>query len=374
MRQLTVGIIGGGLITQVEHLPNLLALPEMFRVAGVVDPSGTTRTHLAARWGVPVFETAEALLAMPLDGVVIATPDCYHAELSVLALQRGLHVFCEKPLCYAPDEADAVAAARDAAARVVQLGYMKRFDPAYRYLRDLVAGQGERLRYLSVEVNDPDAWPFVAHRDFFQGKDVPARLIEEARARRHEQVARALGVDPPPALEAGYAGPFCSSLVHDVNLGHGLLDAMGVAPGPPVSASFFAGNEGGHAALRLAPGDGLWTMAHVAVPKLADYLERVVLFFDDSVFELSFPAPYLNHAPTRLIEKRSDGHHARTIEHRPSYQEPFVEELKAWWWAIVEGAPVENSVEAARRDIALLAGLARLSASQAGDEATATPG
>src|SRR3712207_799568 len=88
MPKLNIGIIGGGLITQVEHLPNLLALPDMFRVAGVVDPSASLRAYLAERWGVAAFETAEALLAMPLDGVVIATPDCYHADLAVLALQQ----------------------------------------------------------------------------------------------------------------------------------------------------------------------------------------------------------------------------------------------------------------------------------------------
>jgi predicted dehydrogenase len=328
-------------------------------VAGVVDPSASLRAYLAERWGVAAVETAGALMAMPLDGVVIATPDCYHADLAVLALQRGLHVFCEKPLCYAPVDADAVAAARDRAGRVVQLGYMKRFDPAYRHLRELVAGQGERLRYLSVEVNDPDFWPFVAHRDYFEGQDVATELIEDARARRHAQVWRALGIEPAPALETGYAKPFCSSLVHDVNLGHGLLEAMGLETASIVSASFFAVSEAGHAAVRLRPGDALWNMAHVAVPKLADYLEIVTLFFDDRVYELSFPAPYLNHAPTRLVEKLSKGHHARTVEHRPSYQEPFVEELKAWWRAIINGEPVENSVEQAKADVALLAAFGR---------------
>ena len=160
VQKLRTGIIGGGLITQVEHLPNLLALPEMFSVAGVVDPSASVRAHLARRWGVPAFETAEALLALPLDAVVIATPDCYHAELAILALQRGLHVFCEKPLCYSPEEADQVAEARDRAGRVVQVGTMKRFDPVVpaaqgagggtRRAAPLRLRRGERPRFLAV--------------------------------------------------------------------------------------------------------------------------------------------------------------------------------------------------------------------------------
>ena len=297
MDKLNVGIIGGGLITQVEHLPNLLALPKMFHVAGVVDPSASVRAHIAGRWSVPAFETAEALFSLPLDGVVIATPDCYHAELCVMALESGLHVFCEKPLCYAPDEADAVTQARDHAGRVVQLGYMKRFDPGFRQLRELVAGHGERLRYLSVEVNDPDFWPFVAHRDYLEGKDVAPHLIEDAKARRHAQVAHALGVEPGPVVEIGYAKPYCSSLVHDVNLGHGLLDAMGLATGAIATANFFAASEGGQAAVRLIPGDALWTMTHVAVPKLADYIERVSLFFRRPYLRARLPLALLEPPP-----------------------------------------------------------------------------
>ena len=62
MARLKVGIIGGGLITQVEHLPNLLDLPQLFQVAGVADPFAKVRAHIEQRWGVPTFETTEALL------------------------------------------------------------------------------------------------------------------------------------------------------------------------------------------------------------------------------------------------------------------------------------------------------------------------
>jgi predicted dehydrogenase len=359
MTRLRVGIIGAGLITQVEHLPNLLALPQMFDVVAVADPSAKVRAHLAARWGVDMVAIPDALFERKLDAALIATPDALHARLIIAALERGLHVFTEKPLCYAVEDADAVIRARDKAKRIVQVGYMKRFDPAYEALLTLVRGQGERLRYVSVEVNDPDAWPFVAHRDLLAGDDVPAALIHEAQQARADQIARALGQKPTEAQLRGFAGPYCSSIIHDVNAVHGLLDEMGIATGDVIGAAWFAKSGGGHGSLRLTPGDAVWSMAHVAVPDLADYLERISLWFDDRILELQFPAPYLNHQPTLLIEKRSDGQHAHTIHHRPSYAEAFVEELKGWWRAIVERAPVHNTLEAARRDLALLAALGR---------------
>src|SRR6202521_3717803 len=99
MRTIDVGIIGGGLIAQVEHLPNVLSLPNLFRLRGIAEPSPKVRQHLEKRFGVKTFAPAEARLAEPLEAVVIAAPDSYHADLSVATLERGLHVFCEKPLC-----------------------------------------------------------------------------------------------------------------------------------------------------------------------------------------------------------------------------------------------------------------------------------
>ena len=60
---------------------------------------------------------------------------------------------------------------------------MKRFDPNYEAALDLLPEGGEGLRYISVEVNDPDSWPFVAHRPLLRPDDVPAELIADvARA------------------------------------------------------------------------------------------------------------------------------------------------------------------------------------------------
>ena len=115
MTRINVGIIGGGLITQVEHLPNLLQLPAQFEVAGLTDPSKTVRDHIEKRWGVKSFENADALFGEKLDAVLIATPDAYHADLAIAAMERGLHVFSEKPLCYDPADATRVIAARDKA-------------------------------------------------------------------------------------------------------------------------------------------------------------------------------------------------------------------------------------------------------------------
>jgi predicted dehydrogenase len=361
---LRVGIVGGGLITQVEHLPNLLALPSLFTVAGLADPSAKVRTALSARYGIPAFATADELLAQPLDGVVIATPDAYHADLTVAALERGLHVFSEKPLCYDVADARRIAAARDRAGRVMQVGYMKRFDPAYLALRELLKKQQGPLRAVTVDVIDPDSGAFTDHHDMVIPDDIPQALIEEAGERKRAQVHAALGFVPEPPIFSGFSGPYSAALVHDLNLVQGLLEPLGVAIGTPLGAGFIAGGHGCHLTAQLTPGEGLVTMTWVAAPQLAYYCERISLVFDDANYELRFPSPYLNHHLTTLIERRASGYHLEEISHRPSYAEPFVEELKAFHAAITTGAPVVNTVEQAATDMGLFATFARLAASR----------
>lgn len=358
MGRVRIGVIGAGLVAQVEHVPNLLRLKDRFEIQGVCDPSAVARGFMAERYGLATFSTLEDLLALPLDAVVIASPDPLHHEHVLAAFAHGLHVFCEKPLCYALRNIEAAIIARNASGRILQVGYMKRFDPSYEAALVSLPGTAATLRHISVEVSDPDAWPFIRHHDSCRGGDVRADLIAAVNIKQREQVALAV---PAPLDEAAYRGfcnAYCSALVHDVNAVHGLLDALGVPDGEIIGASLFAGGDGGYGAIRLLGGRALWSMTHIATPKLPDYRERITLYFDDASLELEFPSPWLNHQPTRLIIRRGDGHRLSTQDIRTGYEEAFVEQLKGFWSAIVDGTPVRNTAEHAARDMTLLCGLA----------------
>lgn len=359
MQCIKIGVIGAGGVAQVEHIPNLVKLHRHFQVLGAFDPSQKVRNFIGEEFGLNTCATLDELLALPLDAVVIASPDPLHKEHILAALAKGLHVFCEKPLSYAVDDIDELIAARDRAGRMLQVGYMKRFDPSYEAALKMLPGSAATLRYVSVEVNDPDAWPFVRHYSTCRGDDVAAEEIASTGAKQREQVGRAVaGLDDRDAYR-GFTGAYSSSIVHDVNAVHGLLDALGVPDGEIVGASIFAGGQGGQGTVRLLGGQALWNMVHLAVPALADYRERITLYFDDASLELEFPSPYLNHQPTRLTLRTSDGNTLSVRDIRTGYEEAFVEELKGFWSAIVEDKPVRNTAEHARRDMALLAGLAR---------------
>jgi predicted dehydrogenase len=364
-RRLRVGLFGAGLVGQASHAPVLADEPERFELVVIADPSETVRDAVAARYRVPnAVATLEDALGLRLDAVVIAVPDPAHKGAVLTALAAGLHVFCEKPLAVSVAEADEILAARGD--RVVQVGYMKLYDPAVeRLVARLRAGPVE-IVHLTVEVNDPDQAPFVDHLGLVVGADVPRDLIDTTRARGASAVRDALGGREPDAAERRAFEAYLSSLVHDVSLAHHVLGSAGIgAPLPLADAALFDGGRGVSLDW-LLPGDGRAHLEHLNLPGVADYRERLTVYGRDTILELTFPSPYLHHFPTRLVERRSDGTTTglETTDIRVSYEEAFRNELRAFHDSITTGAPVRASVEAARADLVALLDAFRLATSK----------
>ncbi len=172
----------------------------------------------------------DGLVGLGLDAVVVAVPDAYHADVSVQALEAGLHVLCEKPLALSVAECDRIAAARDAAGRVVQVGTMKRFDPAYLRLLELLPEDARRRAATSsVEVRDPDQWPVRRPLPAGGGRRLRSGARRRpARAHRSARSATASDGEPAPGGARAFEG-YLSAMVHDVSLLQGILEHYGDA-------------------------------------------------------------------------------------------------------------------------------------------------
>lgn len=90
--------------------------------------------------------------------VVIATQAPQHAELTIEAAQRGIHVLCEKPLALNLVEADAMVAACEANNVVLATNHLRRVIPASVTARDLI-GAGEIGEILAVDIHDKGGRP-----------------------------------------------------------------------------------------------------------------------------------------------------------------------------------------------------------------------
>ena len=85
----------------------------------------------------------QALLDAELDGVVIAAATNAHAELIIASVERGVPTFCEKPVAGSVADGVAIRDALTGSSVPVQIGYPRRFDPAFVAARD--AARGGRL-------------------------------------------------------------------------------------------------------------------------------------------------------------------------------------------------------------------------------------
>ncbi|NQV36274.1 MAG: Gfo/Idh/MocA family oxidoreductase [Phycisphaeraceae bacterium] len=100
-----------------------------------------------------LFKDYKELLAVSgLQAVIIATPPHWHALPFLAALDRGLDIYCEKPLAYDIREGQAMAAAAGKTDRIVQIGFQRRQSPAIRQARDYVQ-QGRLGRIINGDVH-----------------------------------------------------------------------------------------------------------------------------------------------------------------------------------------------------------------------------
>jgi predicted dehydrogenase len=349
-----VGVVGGGVVAQAMHIPNLAALPQRFTVAALAEPSEKVREALGARYGIRGLHADHCAMleAGNLDAVLIASPAATHTEVVLDALEAGLHVFVEKPMCITLADADAIIAARDRTSRVVQVGTMKRYDPAVERMSEELPESAAELRYVSVVVNDPEFEPFFGAEDLVRGTDVPRELIEATRASEAAQVEAAVGSGHPDAVRA-FSDHLLGSVLHDLNVVHGLLERMGEPlPAQVVSGDWW--NEGRAVAgsIRLANGargDLVW----VQMLDTFEYRETISFFFADSIRTLTFPSPWLRQHPTVYRRAEADGRtNVATVA--TSYAESFVRELVHFHECVTAGTPCRTPPEQARLDIDVL--------------------
>jgi myo-inositol 2-dehydrogenase/D-chiro-inositol 1-dehydrogenase len=154
---LKVGVVGVGKIGQ-EHIRRLTETLAGARVVAVSDADLGLAKEVAARVpGATVYGAGEELIAAKdVDAVIVTSWGDTHAAYVLAAIKAGKPVFCEKPM--ATTEADCLAILDAEAAfgkRLVQIGFMRRFDTQYRALKETIqtGAIGFPLMFHSVHRN-----------------------------------------------------------------------------------------------------------------------------------------------------------------------------------------------------------------------------
>jgi myo-inositol 2-dehydrogenase / D-chiro-inositol 1-dehydrogenase len=161
---LRIGIIGAG-IMGADHA-RIFAEEVPGTSLQVICDADQARAKLAADANGAKSVTSDPLAVISdasVDAVVIAAPDQFHAPLTLACIAAGKPVLCEKPLSQDSKECLAVLAAEEKSGkRLVQIGFMRRFDPSYTEIKSmLVRGDlGKALMFHCFHRNVAPAYDF----------------------------------------------------------------------------------------------------------------------------------------------------------------------------------------------------------------------
>ncbi len=148
-----VGVIGAGTMGR-RHLQALAADPRV-SIVGVADAVEPVAREAAAGVGARPCRGLADLADLGVDAVFVTLPNVYHAQVVLDALDRNLHVFSEKPMATSLADARRIVDRVAASGRVYQMGFNRRWAPAYRYLRHEIE-RGFVPFSANVKMNDGD--------------------------------------------------------------------------------------------------------------------------------------------------------------------------------------------------------------------------
>ncbi|WP_242157820.1 inositol 2-dehydrogenase [Aestuariivivens sediminis] len=215
MKKLRFAIAGLGRIGKI-HLDNLLKVNNV-EVVAVMDPLDASQQYARKR-GIPfVVDTYEELLKVtPFDAVVICSPTDTHADYVELAAEKGINIFCEKPLDLSLKRVTEVLTTINKTNVKLMLGFNRRFDKEFKKVQQLVKnGAIGQPHIVKITSRDPGAPPIsyieksgglfldMTIHDFDMSRFIVEKEVEEVYAKG------AVLVDP----EIGIAGDIDTAVI-----------------------------------------------------------------------------------------------------------------------------------------------------------------
>ncbi len=237
--RIRIGIVGGGMISQIAHLPFYLA-DSRCEVRAVAESRPSLVRHLRDFFGIDrIVDDPRELFADPaISAIVIIAPRPAAGPLVLAALQAGKDVLVEKPLAHTAPQAQRLVDAAAATKRLLGVAFMKRYDPGVR------AARAEFRRLLETrELGELLLARFFDFARDYAHPPPPHKRPEESRAVRFETWPTAPAWLPADRAE-DYSW-FMNAASHDVNLMHyffpaGLQLVYAAAPGKGALTATFA--------------------------------------------------------------------------------------------------------------------------------------
>ena len=350
-----IAILGAGIIAQSIHIPSLLRAG--FILDTVCDLSPSRANDVAARYGVRGTTSPNEVFSDPqIDAVLIATPGS-HTELTIAALMAGKHVLAEKPLALNLAEVDRIEQAQRESGTVLQIGYMKMYDPLTQRAANAIAELTD-IRLVRVTVSHPADAPQIQHLRMKPPVNDADRVeIDRANTYEIEQTNLALP-GATPEFGAYFRNIIHGSVIHETSL----LRGLGLQLPTEWTADVFPQLHGNEPSSLLAIGtsnDVRFIISWNWLPEYPEYNEEVKVLGSNGRVEYHLAKPYVLEERSRLIVQRHDGQERQDTTYTEINETGFLRQLVAFADSVNNGTPVRANLDGVRDDITTLTAIAR---------------
>jgi predicted dehydrogenase len=344
-RVIKIGVIGCGEIAQWMHLPFLTELPG-YQVTALCDISALVVQQVGRRFGVDGHYTdLDTMLDKgDFEAVLIASP--IHSDPAIAAARAGKHVLVEKPMADNLADAEAMVAAADDAHVTLMVAYMKRYDPGYRYGRQLMREMKD-VRLVRVhDLNGPNAAFMADLTTTWRDHEAEAQHGPTLRADIRRRVEAAIGAGHPESVYRAY-GLLGGLSSHDITI---LRGAFG-SPRAVTHSEIW--QNGQNILATLDYGEGCRCVFEIGITKKKEFDEELTAFGAYGNVRIRFPSPYVKYAPTIVETSEQEGDALVQRSVTASYEEAFRRELEHFYECIVHGNEPETSGRDTLEDVRL---------------------
>ena len=156
MASIKIGLAGLG--TGGRSLPQAVEKTTGFTFVAGADLRKEAREQYRAEFGIQTFDSVAALCELnELDAVYVATPNPFHAEHAITALEHGKHVMVEKPMALTLEDCDRMIATAEKNRVKLMVAHTRSFNPPIRKMREIVSS-GQLGRVTQVHTIHYSPW------------------------------------------------------------------------------------------------------------------------------------------------------------------------------------------------------------------------
>ena len=209
-KKIKVGIIGTGWIAEA-HVLNYLKCPdvEIVAAADLIDGKAEKFCKANGIEGVRLYPDHKSMIDNEeLDAVSVCTYNRTHAQCSIYALEHGVNVLLEKPMCVTLDEAVAICKAEKKSGKILSIGFQPRFDENMKMLKKVVeTGELGDIYYIQTGGGRRRGIPTPYGTSFIEDETAGLGALADIGCYSLDMVLNAVGY-PKPLTVTGYTSNF----------------------------------------------------------------------------------------------------------------------------------------------------------------------